>query len=246
MRRLFFVLPFTLLAPAPARPDEATDLRDRVIKAHAKDPADLKKFRVHTVKAKGDFKGGSEPVAATFEMAAVYPGRMKLTWEFGTGAMKNVATLCGTDDQGWRTGSNFAAANLTVEEVNDFRADAYAIWVATLITLDDKDTKLSPAGRIRVGSSAVVGLKVARRPWPEVTLWFDEKTGLLRKVAYRSREAGATLSKEMTYDGHKEVSGLMVPTKHTVSIQGREVYNWKDMEYTFPDRIDPEVFAKPK
>ncbi|HKB02206.1 MAG TPA: hypothetical protein VKD90_08305 [Gemmataceae bacterium] len=246
MRSLFFVLPLTLLAAAAVRADEATDLRDRVIKAHAKDPADLKKFKVHTVKAKGEFRPGSDAVAATFEMAAVYPGRMKLTWEFGTGATKTSATLCGTDDQGWRKGSNFAAMDLAVEEVNDFRADAYAIWVATLITLDDKETRLSAAGRGRVGSSPVVGLKVARRPWPEVVLWFDDKTGLLRKMAYRSREAGATLNKEMTYDGHKEAGGLMVPTRHTISIQGREVYNWKEMEYTFPDRIEPDVFTKPK
>lgn len=246
MRRLLFVLPFALLAPAPARPDDATDLRDRVIKAHAKDPAELKKFRVHTVKATGIFRPGADQVPATFEMAAVYPGRMKLTWEFGTGAMKTTATLCGADDQGWRKGSNFTAQDLTVEEVNDFRADAYAIWVATLITLDDKETTLAPAGRTRAGPSPLVGLKVVRRPWPEVTLWFDEKTGLLRKMTYKSREAGATLNKEMTYDGHKEASGLMVPTKHTVSIQGRPVYNWEGLEYSFPERIDPAVFAKPK
>src|SRR5437764_1085167 len=82
------------------------------------------------------------------------------------------------------------------------------------------------AGHGKVGSAPVVGLKVGRRPWPEVTLWFDEKTSLLRKMAYRSREAGATLSKEMIYDGHKEVSGLMVPTKQATVVQGREVYQW--------------------
>jgi hypothetical protein len=245
MRRLFVILPIALLAPAPARPDDATDLRDRVVKAIAKDPADLKKLRVHTVKAKGEFKTGSTVLPATFEMAAVYPGHMRLTWEFGDGPTKSSVTLCGADDRGWKRGTAFPPTDMTVEEVNDFRSDAYAIWVATLTTLEERDNKLSTAGRGRVGSVPVVGLKVARRPWPEVTLWFDEKTGLLRKMAYRSREAGATLSKEMIYDAHKEVSGLLVPTKQTNLVQGRDVYVWTELEYAFPEKIDPKLFARP-
>jgi hypothetical protein len=245
MRRLLLTLPIALIAPAAARPDEAADLKDRVVKAAAKDPADLKKFAVHTLRAKGVSKLAPEPLAATFELIAVYPGQMKATWEFGAGPMKNFVTLCGTDDRGWRRGSAFPTMDLTLEEVNDFRADAYAIWAATLLTLDDRDTKLSAAGKGTVGPTPVVGLKLARRPWPEITLWFDEKTGLLRKMAYKSREAGATLGKEMIYDGHKETSGLMVPTKQTTVVQGRDVYQWTDMEYTFSGKIDPKVFAKP-
>jgi hypothetical protein len=245
MRCLFFVLPAFFLVPAPARPDDATDLKDRVLRAAAKDPADLKKFRVHTVKAKGFSTLPGEKVPATFELAAVYPGQLKATWEFGTGPKKNLLTQCGSDDRGWRAGSAFPAADMSLEEVNDFRADAYAIWVATLVTLDEPDTKLSLAGRGKVGPAPVVGLKVTHRPWPEVTLWFDDKSGLLRKMMYRSRNDGAMLSKEMLYDGHKETGGLTVPGKQTTIVQGREIYQWTEMEYAFPERIDRKVFEKP-
>jgi hypothetical protein len=245
MRRLLLILPLTLLVPA-ARADDVTDLRDRVLKAQAKDPADLKKFRTFRMKAKGVSKLAPEPLPGTFEMAAVYPSHMRLTWEFGTGPMKNSVTLCGADDRGWKAVPAFQPTEMSVEEVNDFRADAYAIWVSTLVTLDDRNNKLSAAGRDKVDSAPVVGLKVSRRPWPEVTLWFGEKSGLLRKAAYQSREAGALLSKELIYDGHKDVGGLMVPTKHTMRVNHRDVYLWTDMEYAFPDRIDPAEFAKPK
>lgn len=245
MRCLPPVFTLVLLVPA-ARADDVTDLRDRVLKAQAPDPADIKKFRNFTMKAKGVSKLAPEPLPGTFEMAATYPGHMRLTWEFGKEGAKSSVTLCGTDDRGWKKGSNFPLADMTVEEVNDFRADAYAIWVSTLITLEDRDNRLSAAGKSKVASTPVVGLKVARRPWPDVTLWFEEKSGLLRKMTYQSREAGALLSKEMSFDGHKEVSGLEVPTKYTMRVNGRDVYLWTDIEYAFPARIDPAVFAKPK
>ena len=244
--RTVSALLFTLLICPAARPDEAADLKARAIKAAAKDPADLKKFRVHTIKARGISKLAGGPVPATFEQVAVYPGQFKATWEFGAGTTKNVVTQCGADDRGWTRVGPTPAQDMSLEQVNDFRAAAYAIWVSTLVTLDDPDTKLAFAGRDKAGTHAVLGLRVTRRPWPEVTLWFDETSGLLRKMTYRSREAGAMLGKEFVYDGHKEVAGLMVPTTQTTVVQGREIYAWSEMDWAFPDKIDPQVFAKPK
>jgi hypothetical protein len=245
MRYPLLALPIALLWPAAARPDEATDLRDRAVQAAAKDPADLQKFRIHTIKAKGISKLTPEPVPAAFELAAVYPGQLKATWEFGTGATKNSVTVCASNDQGWKRVGSLPAADMGLEDLNDLRADAYAIWVATLMPLTDPQTKLAAVGRSKVGNDAVVGLKVSRRPWPDVVLWFDANTHLLRRMNYRSREAGAMLNKEMIYGGHKEISGLKVPTTHTTIVQGREVYSWLEMEYAFPDRLDVKTFAKP-
>jgi hypothetical protein len=244
MSRLLLVLVVALISNASIRADDATELRDRAIKAHAKDPADIKKFRVHTIKAKGESRLAPDPVPATFELAAVWPGKMRVSWEFGTGAMKNVVTLCGSDDRGWKAGS-FPTTEMTIEEMNDFRSDAYAVWVSTLSTLSDAETKLAPAAKSKVNDSPVIGLKVSRRPWPDVTLYFDEKNYLLRKMAYRSREAGVFLNKEVVFDGHKETAGLQLPTKQSTIMQGRELYRWTEMQYAFPEKIDPKTFEKP-
>ena len=64
-------------------------------------------------------------------------------------------------------------------------------------------------------------------------------------MAYRSREAGVLLNKEFHYDGYKEVDGLMLPTKHATVIQGNEVAVWNEVEYAFPEKIDPKTFQKP-
>lgn len=245
MRYLLPALAVALVLPAASRADAVSDLKDKALKAVAKDPADLKKIRTHTLKAKGLSKLNAEPAPATLEIMASWPGQLRATWEFAAGTAKNGITLCGSDDKGWRRPVGAPAIDLSVEELNDFRSDAYAYWVSTLTTLNDVETRLSAGGTAKVGDKPVIGLRVSRRPWPEVTLYFDEKTGLLRKMTYRSRDAGVSTTKEMIYDDHKDFGGLMLPTKQTTIVQGREHYNWTDMEYAMPEKIEPKLFEKP-
>lgn len=244
MRAVILSLSLAIIFSATARADEVTDLRDRVLKAYAKDPADIKKIRVHTLKAKGFSTLGEKPVPVTVELAASWPGHLKAVSEFGSGATKNIFTMCGTNDRGWKKFNTDAAIDLSVDETADFRGDAYGIWVSTLTTLNDADSKLSGAGRAKVGDDPVLGLKVSRPSWQDVTLYFHEKTGLLRKMTYRSRDHGATTTKDVTYDGHKLSGGLMLPTRQTTTIDGRELYTWTEMDYAFPEKIDPKVFEK--
>ena len=96
-----------------------------------------------------------------------------------------------------------------------------------------------------MGGDAVVGLKLSRRPWPDITLYFDEKTYLLRKMTYRARDSGIVVTKEMIFSDHADVAGIKLPTRQTALVQGKEIYTWKDMEYAFPDKIDPKTFEKP-
>jgi hypothetical protein len=246
MRRLFLVLPLVFIFNSVVRADEVTDLRDRALKAFAKDPFDSKKMHVHTLKAKGTMKIGNDPLPATFEESAVWPGQVRFSWEWGTGSTKNSVTMGGADDRGWRKIGTAAAMDLGIEEQNDLRADAYAMWVATLSTLSDTDSKLAVATPTKINGDPAFGIKVTRRSFPDITLHFDEKTGMLRKMAYRSRESGVTLNKEFLYDGHKQIKGLMLPTKETIIIQGKEAFVWGDLEYEFPEKIDAKTFEKPK
>jgi hypothetical protein len=245
MRRLILALLVAPLVGSIARGDEAADLCDRVLKAHAKDPADLKKFRVHTMKAKGISRARGDEAQATCEIFAVWPGQMRLTWEWGTGDKKTSFTVITTGDRGWQAGTGMPSEELRLEMLNDVRTDIYAIWVATLTTLKDAETRLALAGGSKVGDAPVLGLKVSRRPWPDITLYFDEKSGLLRKMAYRSREGGVFLDKEFVYDGHKDVDGLKVPTKQITRVGGIEIADWTEIEYSFPEKIDSKKFEKP-
>ena len=245
MRRFLFALSFAVALPAPARPDEVSELRDRVLRAAARDPADIQKFKLYTMRAKGTSKVSPEPVAATFDLAVVYPGKLKATWEFGGGENKQFVTVCASDDKGWRLGTNFPPTDLTVDQLNDFRTDVYGVFCSTLVALTEPDTRVSLSGRSKVGDTPVVGLKLSRRPYPDVTLLFDEKTYHLRKMSYRGRENGVVMTKEMVYGGHKQVGGLTLPTTQTTFVDGKAIYTWTEMNFAFPDRLDGKTFDKP-
>jgi hypothetical protein len=245
MRRLLLALPFALALPAAARPDEVSDLRDRVLKAAAKDPADINKFKGFVLKAKGTARPNEEAVSATLELVAVYPGKVKMTWGFTSGEMKHVHTDCASDDKGWRQATNIPTMDLSVEELNDLRTDVYGVFCWTLLALTEPETKLALGGRSKVGADSVVSLQLTRRPYREVTLLFDEKTYLLRKVSYRGRERGVLMTKELIFDGHKPVGGLTLPMTQKIVVDGKEVYNWTELTFEFPDKLDGKTFEKP-
>jgi len=64
-------------------------------------------------------------------------------------------------------------------------------------------------------------------------------------MAYVTRDAGVLAAREMLFDGHKVFGGVRLPTKQTLLINKREALVWTEMEYAFPDKIDPKVFEKP-
>lgn len=244
MRRLLLALSVVSL-PAVAAGGEAEDLRDRVLRAAAKDPADLKKLRTHTLKAKGVKKGVPTPIAGTHEMMGVWPGKTRMSWEFGAGDMKSAITLCAADDRGWKSAVQVPPMDMNLEELNDYRADAYAIWMTTLMPLGDPANRLAMVPGMDVGGRPAVGFRVTRRPWPEITLHFDTETLALRRMAYTTRDAGVLATREMLFDGHKEFGGVRLPTKEKLFINGKEAINWTELEYAFPDKLDPKLFEKP-
>src|SRR5207302_8644209 len=100
MRRLLLIVSIALVVPAVARPDQATELRDRVLKAFAKDQADIKKMRVHISKAKGTafYQAADRP--ATQEIYAVWPGSWRINWDFIVGDKKISKVQIASDYKG--------------------------------------------------------------------------------------------------------------------------------------------------
>jgi hypothetical protein len=246
MRQTLFAITVAVLVPTTARTDEAGDLKDRVLKAAAKDPADIQKFKLYTLKAKGTSRvpGDDRPVPTGFELIAVYPGKLKVTWKVGEGALRHEVTRCASDDRGWQSGNSFPTSDLSTEDLNDFRTDMHGVFCSTLLALTEKETQVTLGERSKVGEDPVVSLKLSRRPYPEIMLYFDEKTHLLRKMAYRSRQAGVTKYREFVYDGHKLVGGLMLPTTQTTYVADKEAYKWDEMTFEFPDKLDGRTFDK--
>src|SRR5262249_4984947 len=57
------------------------------------------------------------------------------------------------------------------------------------LLLRDKAFKLSPLGELKIGDRETVGLKVTRKGWADIDLFFDKKTGLPFKTEIHVKES---------------------------------------------------------
>ena len=91
----------------------------------------------------------------------------------------------------------------------------------------------------------MTSITVTRRNWPDMTLSFDPKNNLLRKISYKARDNGVTKLQEILVGDHKEIEGVQLPQSMTLLMEGKEVFSWNKFEYLFPGKIDRAIFERP-
>jgi hypothetical protein len=233
-----------LLSLGITRADEATDLLDKAIKAQAKDATTLKKLTTHVCSAKGKGYLGADEADVMMVRQGTWPGAFRIAFVFTKESNKVEITLANRDDRGWQQNGTMVS-DLNPEQVSELRLDVYGVWVSLLLSLKESGVKLSTVPGVKVAGENTLGLRATQRPWPEMTLYFDEKTLFLRKQVFRSPDGGVAKTKEFYYDDYKEFDGLMLPTKARTVVAGRELFNYDKIEYSFPTTIDKTLFEKP-
>ena len=188
--------------PGGSMPDEARAVIEKAIKAHG---GANKLVASHAAYMKLQVKMDSVPGnAITMEGE---------TWEQSNGMQKAVfrIEIAGTkmtisqglrDGKGWRemiTSETREVQDLSAAELTDMKRSQFADRVQTLAPLlTDKKFKLTALGPSKVDDVPVVGVKVTTPGEPDVSLFFDEKTALLKKVEYKTK-VGAADDKEVPY-----------------------------------------------
>jgi hypothetical protein len=147
-------------------------------------------------------------------------------------------------DKGWRASSG-ATKELGKEEIDEFREEAYTLWVSTLVPLLDKQFELSSLPEARVLGQPAAGVKVVSKGHAEVKLYFDKKTNLLVKTERKAREAGLDLNKESYFADFKDFDGVKLATKQVDLSNGKKAADLTITSYRFPNRLDDRVFDKP-
>jgi hypothetical protein len=146
--------------------------------------------------------------------------------------------------KGWRSGGG-TVKDMTKPEVEEHRAEAYVAWLMSLLPLKEAGFELAPLAEVKIGEVPAVGVKVTRKGYPDVKLYFDKKTGLLAKAERKGKEAGIDTTKEYFFGEPKDYGGLMLPTRFVEKSNGKKVAEWTISSYKFPGRIDAKEFAKP-
>ncbi|HTU20078.1 MAG TPA: hypothetical protein VMG10_18580 [Gemmataceae bacterium] len=223
------------------RGNEEAKLREvlaRAIKAHG-GAENLEKMKARIIKSKGKLIELEYTAQASIQM----PKRSNITAESKFGKFVQVIN----DDKAWiKLGE--LSRECTEQEMAEMKEQLNATCIANLSVLADKEYKLSPLADEAVEGRPAIGMRVERKGFRDVCLYFDKENSLLLKMQSRIRDplrGGLEFTAETLYGDYREVDGLMIAFKSTIKYDGK-VYNEAEVtEAKAADKLDESVFDKP-
>src|SRR5579875_2821530 len=234
----------------PVRADEDAKLRELVERAiKASGGADnLSKYQASVTKQKGKFHGLGDALEFTTETSVQLPDRLRAEVHFKANGQEITFVQVFAADKGW-----IKIGNMTEEMNKEMLAEAKeqmhaTVIVTQLVCLKDKDYKLSPLGEGKVGSRPAIGVRVERKGYRDVNLFFDKDKSLLLKMETRGKDVmqgGQEYTSTTLYDDYKKVEGIMVPHKVTIERDGKPYVDAEVTEAKIAEKIDDNVFEKP-
>jgi hypothetical protein len=116
----------------------------------------------------------------------------------------------------------------------------------TLPLLKDKRFTLSPLGELKIGDKDAIGVRVAEKNFPDVSLYFDKKTGLPLKAEVRATELDGDpeRSYEFFFSDYKDFDGIKHPGKIVVHREGKKAVD-AEISDVKPQDLDNGLFEKP-
>ncbi len=244
MRKTMGVLLASVLVLGGARfvrPGEEADGRAIVNKAiKAAGGADkLAKHKSVTFKGKGIYYGMGKGLPYTGTYAVQWPDKFRME-------IKGFYMMVLDGDKGW-TKKEKETKEMTKEEVAQEQSNQKAGWITTLLPLADKAFQVKAIGATKVDKQDALGVKVTRKDYPDVTLYFDKQSGLLVKSSFRFQSA-AEKSKEVTQDNyykeHREIDGVQLPSKMVIKRDDKLFVEEEISDYK-AGKLDAKIFGRP-
>jgi hypothetical protein len=205
---------------AKPTPGDARAIVEKAVQAHG--GADvLKKFQAWTMKSKGKFYGRGEALEYTAETKFQVPNKSRIELEWPGSKFTQVLN----GERGWMS-VNGETQEMNKDLLTEARETAHAVNLTLIVPLLSEDCKLSSLGEAKVSDRAAVGVRVSRKGFRDVSLYFDKENGLLVKLERRAKDpmmGGAEYTSEVAYGDYKKVDGVQVAFKRTVKRDGKRI-----------------------
>jgi hypothetical protein len=206
----------------------------------------VSKYKASTWKSKGTFHGmGDQAMVYTADSALELPDKMKMHVEGEFNDQKFSMTNVINGDKSWMKMTDQAM------EANDDQRSAakegmYVRWVTSLVPLKDKSFTLTSLPQIQIDGKPAVGVKVASKGHPDVSLYFDKDSGLLvRSIARLKNEQGQDMDQETDYANYKDIQGVKQPTKLSVKRDGKLYVQQDNTDIKLMEKLDDKTFSEP-
>jgi hypothetical protein len=170
--------------------DQPRDILARAVKAHGETPEFAQQCRAFRQKIKGTLIVPGE-VPFTAESFNHSDGAYKFIMKLSLDQTPFTATLVFDGARGWMQ-TQGPTREMDEAELRDMKQRARLSHVYSPVDLlREKDVSLSALGESQLNGWVVLGVQVKAKGTPDVNLYFEKGTGLLRKVQYRDKKAGA-------------------------------------------------------
>ena len=223
------------------RGNEEAKLREvlaSAIKAHG-GAEKMEKLKASIIKTKGKLVD----LEYTAETSIQLPDRSRTVAESKLGKFIQILD----NDKGWIKVGDFTRECLK-EELAEMKEQLNAACIARLSVLSGEEYTLSPLGEENIDGRPAIGMRVERKGFREVSLYFDKENNLLLKIQTRVRDplrGGLECTSETLYSDYRDVDGLMMAYKFTIKYDGK-VYNEGELtDVQFAEKLDDSLFEKP-
>jgi hypothetical protein len=236
---LFLAISVAFSAKAEERPE---DVVKSAIAASGGENL-LSKYPAGRVAGKGTMTFGGSDTPFTYEQAYHVPGRFR------------THVRCEVKGQKWELIQlvNDAVAKQTINGRPIPLSDAAMKELQMAMILNDigqlspltTDKKFTLKIMKQEKGAETIGLFVQTRGHADIQLGFDRKSGHLVRCVYRGTDPDTAklVELETTFDDFKAVSGIIRPTRSSVSRDGKKIIEMQVDKFTPLEKVDPKAFT---
>jgi hypothetical protein len=243
--RWWLATAFLFWAAGSGRGDEARAIVDRAIRAHG-GAANIDRFHASLTHTMGTIAANGGTISFTQEIRLERPGRLRQLLSLRSGDGKETAafTTVYNGRKGWLK-QNGTTQELGDRELEETRETAYLAELTRLTCLTDSAFELAVLADTVVGGRRAVGVRVIRRGYRDVDLFFDAQSGLLLKTRRRAVWKGTEFVEERLLSDYREVQGIKSAKKVEVSRGGERFMTAEILDVQYLEAFGDNIFERP-
>lgn len=225
--------------------DEPSAIVDKAIKAMGGEEK-LAKGKAHQWKAKGKMDAMGQKMEFNADYFFVGPEKFRFDVAVDFGGMKMAFTAATDGKVAWEKMGDMLR-EMADKKAQMFKHQVYTMNLGQLLPLKEKDYTLAIADTVKVDGNEAIGIKVSRKDRPDVTLYFDKKSGLLVKSSTKMWDefSDKDVTQEVYYQGWKDKNGIKIFDKLVIHRGGKPFIEEELTDQKLLEKPDPKMFAKP-
>jgi hypothetical protein len=231
---------------AQGQDKEARAVIDKAIKAHG-GADNINKLPASHLKAKGSMEAMGMNLNFNLEIHSQEPDKVRSVVELDISGKQFIVINVFDGKKAWESIGGQTKEVKDAKKLEKHKTDIYVQRITSLAPLAGKEFELSLVGETKVKDDDTVGVRVTSKGKPDVSLYFNKKTGLLAKAEHRTIEPFNMneVNQEEYYSDYKQVDGVKLPHRLVIEHDGKRFMELDITEMKRLEKIADAMFGPP-